>query len=248
MKNVIFMINVIHNERSKSMSYNNSIKSWQKWATKNNAELFILDSAIADIDYMLPQWYKMYVFDLLDNSNIKYNKILYVDSDTFVHPDMPNVFSEVENDNSFIAVRNFGSMDWVIRSMEIYSHYIFNDYRFPIMEYFNSGFFIIDKSHRKMFDDIKTFYEKNRDTLIKIQKFGVGKDQPVLNFFVQLNKNINLKLFPYEYNMQSLPAFELLGDDLLYTKFGWIYHFNAGCHPSPGYWIDKTFNFFYGSS
>lgn len=245
MKNIIFMINIIHDKRSESMSYNYSVKSWQKWANKNNADLFILDTELTNIEYMRPQWYKIYIFDLLEANNIDYDKILYVDSDTFVHPNMPNIFDKTKDDDSFIAVRNFGSMDWVIRSMEIYSHYIFGDYRFPIMEYFNSGFFIINKSHKSMFDHIKDFYKTKRDTLIEIQKFGVGKDQPILNFFVQLENDVNLKLLPYEYNMQSLPIFELLDDDLLYTKFGWVYHFNAGCKPTPGYWLEKTYKYFY---
>ena len=41
---------------------------------------------------MKPQWHKLLVFDLLDNQGIEYDQILFVDSDTIVHPNTPNFF------------------------------------------------------------------------------------------------------------------------------------------------------------
>jgi len=242
--NVVFMINIEHDERSKSQQYQWSIKAWEHYAKKHDAELFVLDQPLADIEYMAPQWYKTFVFELLEQSGIDYDQILYVDSDTMPHPDTPNVFEISER--KFCAVQNYGSMDWVCRSLENYSKYVFDGFTFPYWKYFNSGMFIINDDHKQMFSDMINFYKDNRDTLVQIQtQLGVGKDQPVLNFFVQ-KSGVEYKQLPYEFNMQDLPRFEIIGEDMIFTKFGWIYHFNCGVRPSPGAYLKRTYDYFYG--
>ena len=37
---VVYMINITHDERSRSQKYEWSIKSWAKWCKKNNVELY----------------------------------------------------------------------------------------------------------------------------------------------------------------------------------------------------------------
>ena len=96
-KNVVFLINIVSNERSKNQRYDLAVKSWKDWADKNNHETLVLTEQIADLDYMRPNWYKLYAFDLLDSTGIDYDQILYADSDTIVHPDMPDVFKMSEN-------------------------------------------------------------------------------------------------------------------------------------------------------
>lgn len=242
-KNIVYMVNIVHDERSKNQKYEWGVKSWGKWCEKNNSELVILDEPLFEIEYMAPQWYKTFIFDLLDNSNMEYNKILYVDSDTIVHPDMPNIF-ETHTEGNFCAIRNIGSVDWVLRSLENYSKYVFNDFKFPYYEYFNSGVMLFDKTHKPMFKKMQEFYQTNRQLLVEIQtKLGVGKDQPVFNFFAQ--KETNLKILPYEYNMQDMVRFEVIGPDMLHTKYGWIYHFNCGVKPTPGYWMEQTYKYLY---
>ena len=61
----------------------------------------MLDEFIYEHDFMKPNWYKLYVFDLLENNDIKYNQIV-VDADTIVHPNCPNFFEMTEN--KFCAV------------------------------------------------------------------------------------------------------------------------------------------------
>ena len=39
--------------------------------------------------------------------------------------------------------------------------------------------------------------------------------------------NIDLKLLPYEFNMNDMNRKEILADDMLFTKCGWIYQYNA---------------------
>ena len=73
-KNIVYMVNIVHDERSISQKYEWSVESWRNWCKKNNAELFILDQMLYDIDYMAPQWYKTFIFDLLEANEIEYNK------------------------------------------------------------------------------------------------------------------------------------------------------------------------------
>ena len=49
------MVNIVLDDRSKTQGYEWSIKSWDKWAKKNNCELFVLDQPIYEVDIMKPQ-------------------------------------------------------------------------------------------------------------------------------------------------------------------------------------------------
>ena len=80
------------------------------------------------------------------------------------------------------------------------------------------------------------------------ETFFTGTDQPVLNFMCQI-ENIDMKFLPYEYNMVDMTRKEILTDDLLFTKIGWIYQFN--CLPNNTdnqatyYWMKKTYEYLY---
>ena len=247
MSNVVFTVNIKNPENpGRCRPYELSIDSWKVWAEKNNCEVFILDQWVYDKEVMNPNWHKLLVFDLLENSGIDYDQVLIVDSDTFIHPDAPNIFDET--DNKFCAVHNDGSYDWVLRSMETYSKFVFEDYMFDWSEYFNSGVMVVNKEHKSLFKDILTFYLTNQELVTGLQKnFGVGTDQPMINFFVHKN-NIDLKLLPYKWNMQDLHRKEILNEDMLFTKLGWVYHFNAIPNNYNSYmtlyWLQKTTQYF----
>ena len=95
-KNIVFQVN-IKGKRHKS-AFDYSTKSWKNWSSKNNCEVFILDDFVVDESYMKPNWQKWYVYDLLESSNIDYDKICVVDADTIIHPDCPNFFDETGDD------------------------------------------------------------------------------------------------------------------------------------------------------
>ena len=61
---VVYMINITHDERSRSQKYEWSIKSWAKWCKKNNVELFVHEEPMTDLNIMQPQWYKIFIFEL----------------------------------------------------------------------------------------------------------------------------------------------------------------------------------------
>ena len=62
--------------------------------------------------------------------------------------------------------------------------------------------------------------------------------------------NIDLKLLPYEFNMNDMNRKEILSDDMLFTKCGWIYQYNAIPNNEENkltnYFMEKTYKHFYG--
>lgn len=249
-KDIIFLINITHNKQFKGGGntleggYEYGIKSWQQYAKKYNLDIFVLEDPLFDLEYMKPNWFKIYILDILEANNINYNQVCYVDADTIVTPDAPNIFEITEN--KFCAVRNYGCMDWVNRSIENYSKYIFDNFTFPYYNYFNSGLMVFNKKHKSLFKKIQEFYAVNKGNLLEIQdKLCVGNDQPVFNFFINRDIPEDYKILGYEWNMQDMARFEILGNDMLHAKYGYVCHFNAGTPPSPQYWMETTYKTIY---
>lgn len=249
-KNIIFLINIEHDKKFQGGgntlkgAFEWSSKSWKHYADKYNCELFVLDQPLFDIEYMKPNWFKMYILDVLEANDIDYDQVMYVDYDTIVTPNAPNIF-ELTNYN-FTAVRNYGDVDWILRSIENYSKFIFGSFTFPYYNYFNSGVMVFNKKHKPLFHNLQSFYKENRDKLIWMQNtFCVGNDQPVFNFFVNKDIPNDYKILGYEWNMQDMMRFEVLNDDMLHTRYGYVSHYNAGTPPSSQYWIEKTYKYLY---
>ena len=255
-KNVVFMLNIKMNESklegdrwrsSRSDPYVYSVKSWQKWCDKNNAELFVIEDLLLPNEEMAIPWQKFYIFDILEANKINYDQIMYVDADTIVHPNCPNVFDMT--DRKYTFVHNEGSYDWILRSIENYSKYFFNGYMFDWWHYFNAGLEIYNEKHRDFANTVINFYNEHKQDLTKIERaFHCGTVQTPVNFLIHLEK-IDYKILPYQYNMADMNRKELLRDDLAFTKCGWVYHFSAipnnkdNIHTN--YWMKKTYEYLY---
>ncbi len=241
MKNIVFIPHVKGSDekRLRESDYDLSVKSWQYWCEKNNCELLVMTDLVHDYDEMKITWQRYYALEILDKNEIKYDQVLLVDADTIVHPSCPNFFDLTEH--NYAGIHNYGSYDWVLRSMENYSHFLFNDKMFPYYQYLNGGFQVVNKKHKNFLREVIKFYWNNKDILLELQnKLYCGTDQTPLNFLLRQH-NIDIKILPYEFNMQDLARFEVIGPDLLFTKLGWVYHFNCGVRPHPKYWMTKTF-------
>lgn len=230
MSNVVFMVNLPETKKpGRSNSYQYSERSWKFYCDRTDSELFVLTERIWPEDRMNANWHKIYALQLLEANGIDYDKVLIVDGDTIVHPMAPNIFDVVGD--KFYAVHNDGSYDWMLRSMENYSHHMFNGFTFPFTRYFNSGFIVINRRFKGFFDDAIQFYTLNQDRIRAMQQnYGVGTDQPVLNFLVHSKIPDELEILPYEWNMQELPRREVLNLEMTFVHYGWVYHFN-GIHP-----------------
>ena len=254
MKNIVFILDIdLHGEgrysRTRRLPYKYSIKSWKKWCEKNDCELFVMNDLLLPHEKMAICWQRYYLFDILESNNVNYDQILSVDADTIVHPDCPNFFELTER--KLCGVHMDGSYDWVCRSIENYSKYFFNGYIMPFWKYIDCGFVIVNKVHRLFFKQITDFYNENSNNLINAEKtWHAGTDQTPVNFLIH-KQDIDLKLLPYEYNMCDLNRKELLGDDLLFTKIGWIYQYNGIPNNVEDkftyYWMEKTYNYLYGT-
>ena len=253
MKNIVFMMDIDiggdgRYASNRRFGYKYSIDSWKKWCEKNDCELFVLNDLLADNNEMAICWQRFHLFDILEANEIEYDQVLMVDADTIVHPDTPNFFEMSER--KFCGVHFDGSYDWVLRGIENYSKHVFDGYMMPWDKYFDCGFMLVNKIHKSFFKKILDFYHKNVVTLKELQKtFHNGTDQTPVNFLVH-KEDIDLKLFPYEFNMNDMARKNILTDDLLFTKCGWIYQYNAIPYNKDNqltnYFMEKTYKHLYG--
>ena len=91
--------------------------------------------------------------------------------------------------------------------------------------------------------------DENKENLMKVERAFHGDTvQTPVNFLIHL-ENIDYKLLPYEYNMADMVRKEILTEDLLFTKVGWIYHFsgipNNTNKTLTYHWMKKTYEALY---
>lgn len=254
MKNIIFLVNISNpSQPDRNLAYDISVESWKRWSSKHDCEVYVLDEQLFSIEYMNPNYYRYYCFQLLDSYGVEYDQVCLVDADTIIHPDCPNFF-ELTN-HEFCAVHNDGDYDWMCRSVENYEYEFYGrqnvDQRY-IWSYFNTGFMVTNKNYEFINDIIISFYMNNQLKVQSIQKkYGVGTDQPLVNMLIRNYYNdagpIPIKLLPYQFNMQDMGRKNILDERMLFTKIPGIYHFNAieGGPEKVNYWMKWTFEYFY---
>jgi len=247
-RNIVFLTAITFpGQEHRSEPYKYGIKSWQHWCDKNDCDLFVLDEPIFEPDYCKPNFYRYWAFDLLEANGIEYDQICLTDADCIIHPDCPNFFELT--DRKYTVTGTEGSMDWVCRSLENYAKYIFKD-SFPLHNYFNAGFQVINESHKDLIDKFKQFYADNREQIIWMQtNFGVGTDQPLINFIVNLS-DTETKYLHYQFCMADLARKEILDNDMTFTKvLPGIYQFNAIPDNDKAdktmYWMKRTYEELY---
>ena len=252
MKNIVFMMDIdLAGEgryaSSRRLPYKYSIKSWEKWCEKNDCELFVLTDLLLPKENMAICWQRYYLFDILEAHEIEYDQILMVDADTIVHPDCPNFFDMT--DRKMCGVHNEGSYDWIIRSIENYGKYFFNGHVMDFWKYIDCGFVVVNEIHRDFFKQVTDFYNENAELLRQVEReWHAGTDQTPVNILIH-DRNIDFKWLPYEFNMCDMFRKELLTDDLLFTKWGWIYQYNSIPNNTEDkltyLWMKKTYEHLY---
>lgn len=244
-KNIVFIIDIKRDGKTKK-EYQYSINSWKSFCEKYDHELLIMDAPVVDPSYMGVIWQRYYLFDILDSNEIDYDQILIVDADTIIHPDAPDVFKLT--DHKYCLVYDDGDFDWILRSMENYHHHLFQDQPiFNCFEYYNSGFQIVNKTHREFFTTMREFYTQNSDTILWCQKtYGVGTDQTPLNYLLR-RENVDVKALSYKFNMSCMFAKEIVNEQLQHTEAGYVMHFNGipDKDISVPYWMEKTYKYLY---
>ena len=254
-KNVIWwpaIVNPNHKDKYGGYGYfEYSRKAWEYWCKENDCILVEFTEPFEkDLSRINPNWQKaLFVFDELEKRNIEYDQIALVDSTAIPHWNCPNFF-ELTN-RKFTAWRDMDNMKWIYDSIVGYEDLFQQAYDSPMFKldqskYINSGFMIFNETHKEFFDHLKQFYYDYQDLIIDHQENRVkkGNDQTPINYLLDINK-IDVKLLSYKFNMQELPRKEIITEDLLFTKLGWVYHFNTWPKPNPRYWLEKTYRSLY---
>ena len=253
MKNVVFIPNVATGN-GRSTPYHFSVKSWKKWADKNDALLLEWTEPIMDSDRFPIIMQREWVFDILEHNDIDYDQVLIVDADTIVHPDCPNFFEETNHEYS--AVINNGCYEWVTRSIKDWGKAMFPEHELvKPYDYFNTGFVIANKKHKPFFDIVKNLYlEKGEEIKIHRDRIKASTGQTIVNFLLK-EHNIKVTKLSEGYNLQDLfrknllhiPGHSWFKDELRFLEAGWVYHFNA-IPRNPRdvkYWMERTYKALY---
>lgn len=225
-KNLVYTTAINHD----TSTFNNSdysqycLNSWKAWCDKNDLDFFIIDQH--DSRYKYPVWNKDLIFEYVED---KYDKIIYVDSDTMVKWDAPNPFDLY--DNEFCTAIDRSSLRWILNSIDSYQQF-FPDTKLNLDTYFNSGVCMFTKEHKPIFDKLIEFYERHSAELDRIS--GVGKVQTVLNFMLE-QENVERKILPPTWNLFSIHKKNMfrhnwqLNEDMtpFFIKYSYIWHFTG---------------------
>ena len=69
MKNIVFIIAIETDSRSRDQEYKWSVASWKHWCNKNNAELFVMQDLLYPVKEMKLTWQRYYLYIIFICSN-----------------------------------------------------------------------------------------------------------------------------------------------------------------------------------
>jgi hypothetical protein len=196
-KNIVLMPAFSENKVYQPFYYN-SVKSWKIWCEKNNLSFYVVDEPVFNFSDIPPQAQKLWVYEILENSQIDFDQVAIVDYDTFVMPDCPNFFNF--SNSEFCAVPDNGFGPQINRLIRLFRTAWFTNSKISWDNYFNSGFFIFNKSHKEVFKKSIEFYSKERTKFAILNKADDLNDQTVLNFILE-DCGFSLNILPRSYNV-----------------------------------------------
>ena len=199
MKNIIVMPNFREDDsKPQQIFVDNCRQSWKNWCKINNCEFFEIEQPITSFDHVPPQAQKMWVYDILEHNGIEFDQAALVDYDTFILPTCPNFF-ETSN-NMFCAVPDNGFGPQINRLIQLFKKAWYPNSPVTWDNYFNSGFFVFNKSHKGLFAKCIEFYENNKNEFAVLNKADDLNDQTIFNFVLH-DLGHELKILPRSYNV-----------------------------------------------
>lgn len=239
-KNILFFTALKANDPNMFDYMEWSIKTWTYYAQKHNCEIFILEDALYDTEWMRPTWQRWHIYDLLKANDIEYNQVALVDIDTMVRWDTPDIFALSEN--KYSGVRDDVSVEWTCNSITGYKDF-FPEVNLEWDNYINNGLLILPTDGEDFCNVVKDFYLTNVDTLRDLQHNSLkkGTDQTPVNYLaLQFFGEDRIKYLSKKLNMTHLNATHAFapslnpGDNVFqptgipcFIKHGYIWHFNA---------------------
>ena len=242
--NVIFLNTLGTSQRASNSCIHLSIESWKRYANKYNYEIFILDQPFIEEDVLPYRWSKIYVLDLLEQNDIEYSRVLYVDADSLVHSNAPDIFKQVGG--KFSGVKKHGSVDRILSEIEIYTKHIFENDTLPFYRYLDTSLMVLNKSHLNLFKRLQQFYFSNKALIDGIKsKYNIGDVEPIMNFFINQLPESDCKIIPYEWNMQDMRRFEIITEDYLHTRYGYVSNYLINANSLDEQLMELTYRFLF---
>lgn len=201
-----------------------AIKAWEKYCDKFNLTLNVITQQYEDIHH--PKFMKLFTCEI----NYKAPNILLVDSDTMPSPIAPNIFDEFKS--GLGTTPDNSNLKWIWKSVNAYKTF-FPNHPFDYCSYFNSGVMLFRREHYRFLEKCQNWYLDNLQQLRNFNCSGVGVDQTILNYLIQIN-DIQTVDMGYEWNSHSMNKLGLLesnfqtGDMTPYAvKYSNIVHFTG---------------------
>lgn len=195
MKYLIYIVAIdSDNHATKNSDYAQySIKSWENWCKKNGVDLIV--NRTHDERFKYPIWNKSKIGDFAEN----YDFVGMVDSDTMISIDAPNIFRQL-NPDKFYGVNDLCDLNWLFSSIEARQHF-FPTTQMNIFKYLNAGVLFFGRKYLEIFEKFLTFVLENQDEINGL--VGGGKEQTLLNFFLQSN-GAEIELLTPAWNLLSI--------------------------------------------
>lgn len=214
-----------------------AVNSWKKWCEKNNSILFVFNQSPIDTDYMMPTWQRWNVYQILEDCDIDYNRILLVDADTMVHPDCPNIWDQANG--NYAGVIDDCTLEWIHHSIIGYQKF-FPNQKLDWERYVNNGMIVLpeDTEVAKSFcKEVLDFYDENREDLVWMEKNDYrGTDQTPVNYIADkyfdefgdtaMWTGTYKTFLSKKYNLNLLGVRKILDNDM-YFDLGYVWHFNG---------------------
>jgi hypothetical protein len=162
---------------------------WRRWCDKNSAEFIMTMEHPADPEKTPCTVQKLYAYDILEANNIEYDQCALVDWDTFPMPNAKNIFDYT--DNKFAVCLDYGYATNIIRSIEYMQQFFPGNNTVTWDNYFNSGLYVFNKSHKAIFDKTREFCLKHDEVRKKNPELFHG-DQTTLNYIVHATEKVTI--------------------------------------------------------
>lgn len=201
MKNAIVTITIGEQYEEIAKLTHPSIKAY---AERIGAEFIVLRE-----EAKYPHWQKFRLFELL----IRFERIIYLDTDLIIRDDCPNLFNEVPSDK--LGIFEEGKFSprggYLQKAMEIY------DMQLENWEdvYHNTGVMVVSRYHAQLFNYAPTEKEMKPDIFLGEQTF--------LNLRMQIEE---IEVFEISYKFNRMTIMDELTGEARFASY--VIHY-AGC-------------------
>ncbi len=194
-KNYVYWIGVIPTDDRVSKRFKYGDYEWMKYSKytwehfcKRTGSTFIHYDKPSDPDMMRNKINWQRWLDIFKYIPDDWESIMLVDASIMTKWDSPNYFSISPED--FGAIRANENWGWTYKSATGYAD-MFPDVEFSHKDYFCSGMVVLRRKHLQMILDFQQFFYDNQDELLLREDATVlrGRDQPILNYFIQKFKH-----------------------------------------------------------